>query len=264
VGRGVKKGDNSIILEPRCNVIVPAEYAYGEGSTATRTLVVELAERIDDVKLQECQDEPLLVSTFYYYFIQWYVTNYHEIRDVLKEWLGVFRRTSFAGVIRRLNETYFCLNSAFALFLQYCFEKGYVTSEEAEDTLKSFQHLLTKLIYAQNERVEQSSNAKPKEIDSLERIRAMCDGGQLLIADSADLYVHGVHDGLIHDKHLCLRPDKLEEKIRLTVPTASKREITKELFAKGALKRDSDGSNSRQIYATGNKRFYHIPLGKLD
>jgi len=263
IGRGRKKGNAQVMLKPRCNVIVPAEYPYGQGSTAARTLVVELSEQISDTKLHECQCEPLLVSTFYSYYICWYVANYYEIRDILKAWLNEFRGAGIPDVLRRLNEAYLCLHTTFALFLQYAFEKGFITSEEAEDTLGSFQHLLIKLIYNQNERAEQHESDRPREVSYLDRIRSMYAHGRFKLADSADLYAHGAHDGFIHRECLCLNPTRLTELIHKSVPTADKTSIGNELLAKGALVPAKDGNKANQVNAAGNKRFFHIPLKKL-
>jgi len=271
MGKGVKKGNSNIMLDPQSNIIVPAEYGYGEGSTATRTLIVELSEKIDNMQLQRCQDEPLLASTFYYYFITWYVANYNEIIKALKKLLLEFRANDFHDVERRLNETFFCLYSAFVLFLQYCHDKGFITQEEAKDTTGSFYELLKGLIYAQQERYEQSvsddgdggSAANEVKISYLERICAMYSINQFNLSSCAKSFDKDVHDGFTHKEHLCLFPEKLVSKIKEVYPAADKKEIVKELFSKRALKKDTDGNNAKQVNAAGNKRFYWIPLGKL-
>ena len=262
MGRGRKKGDSTVVLEPNCNVIIPAEYAYGKGSTAARSLVVEITEQIDGVKLHECQREPLLVSTHYYYFICWYVENYQEIKETLQEWLTEFRGASLSGILRRLNETYFCLYSAFALFLQYSFEKGFISKEEAEDTLHAFQELLTELIYAQNKRAEQDSNTTAKNLNYLQCISSMANNGQLIIANGTNEYSYGEYDGLMHNECLCLKPDKLMNKINTICPSATRKDIVNELTKKDALMKDGRNS-AKQTAALGNKRFFYIPLNKL-
>ena len=91
----------------------------------------------------------------------------------------------------------------------------------------------------------------------------MLSSGRLKIAEDAHQYVHGIHDGVMHKEHLCLRADNLENKMRIAFPAVTKKDIANELLDKRALKRDTDGSNSKQISATGNKRFLWIPFSKL-
>ena len=250
------------MLDPRCNVIIPAEYIYGKGSTAARTLVTGLTEEISDIAFHECQNEPLLASTFYYYYIKWYVANYSEIKNTLKEWLNDFRSSSL-DVLRRLNETYFCILSTYMMFLQYCYEKNFVLAEDAESLLYDFQDVLTSLIYAQNRIYEQSQKTTSSEnVSILEHIRTLHMNKQFDMSCSADSYVEGVHDGFIRKDCLCLRPKKLVEKLSTLFNAISTSDITKELRSKNAITLDGEGNN-KQVSAVGNKRFFHIPLAKL-
>jgi len=273
-GRGHMRGNKRVEQPPNCNVIITGEYIYGKGSTAARMLVVELKEVIDSVELQECQDEPLLVSTFFYYFILWYVSNYHEIQKSLSEWLNDFRgRASLIGVNARLNETFFCLNTGFAMFLQYCFERDFISDEEAEETLYSFQELLVELIYAQHERIERSDDigsGMTSKSNMLDIIRQLYKGNKFHLSVNAQSFVEGEHDGVIHcmkrgtirNSYLCLRSDRLEPKVRLLIPDIDINHIIKDLWSKGALETDKKGM-TKQLNGARNKRFLWIPLSKL-
>lgn len=97
----------------------------------------------------------------------------------------------------------------------------------------------------------------------LERISAVHSIGQFNLSSSANSFDCDVHDGFIHKEHLCLYPKNLESKLKEAYPATDKKDIIKELLSKGALKKDTDGSNTKQVYAAGNLRFYWIPLSKL-
>jgi len=271
-GRGHMKGNKKVEQPPNCNVITTGEYIYGKGSTAARMLTVDFIDTIDSVGLQECQNEPLLVSTFYYYFIKWYVSNYHGIKELVKKSLDDFRsRVSLADIHKRLNESYFCLNTGFALFLKYCEDKGFMSGEAAKDTLLSFQRQLVDLVYRQNDIHESNDGIGGMASNTcmVGIIRQLYKGNKFHLAESRNSFVEGVHDGLIHNKCLCLRSKKLEAKIQLFAPNARIEDIKAELRYKGALISGTNG-DTKQIYSknvdgkgTGGRRFFFIPLVKL-
>ena len=71
-GRGHKEGDLAIQKKFGGNVVFIGEYIIGRESTMPRALVVNLTKKIDGVVLDKYQRrQPLLLSTFYYYFLQW-------------------------------------------------------------------------------------------------------------------------------------------------------------------------------------------------
>jgi hypothetical protein len=268
MGRGHMMGKTRVEKSPRSNVIATLEYPCGVGSTATRTLIAYQTEDIDYVLLQECQDEPLLVSTFYYYFINWYVKNYHEIVNLLHEKLRDFRQNSLAGVIPRLNDTFFCLCTGFAMFLHYCYCKDYVMREDAEELQHSFCGFLSGLVYEQNERYKQSDNIEPGDENFLEYLRTIYKGNNFAIASDVRQYKEAGHfaeslyDGLFHSGCLCLRKNSLVNKMREFTPAADINEIVESLSKKGAL--ITNGKNkAKQISACNGKRFLFIPLQKL-
>jgi len=271
-GRGHMKGNKKVEKTPNCSIVTTGEYIYGKGSTAARMLTIDFIDTIDSVKLQECQNKPLLVSTFYYYFIKWYVSNYHGIKELLERLLEDFRsRASLVGVHQRLNESYFCLNTGFTLFLQYCEDKGFMSDEVAKDTLLSFQRQLVDLVYRQND-IHQSNDGMGGMASNtcmMGIIRQLYKGNKFHLAENKNSFAEGVHDGLIYDKCLCLRSKKLEAKIQLIIPNARIEDIKAELRYKGALISGTNG-DTKQIYSkivdgkgTGGRRFFFIPLVKL-
>ena len=68
---------------PKCCALFTGEYLVGEGSDAARLLPVEM-QQPDGVKLREFQVRPLDISTFYRFYIKWFVNNYDEVVQLLR------------------------------------------------------------------------------------------------------------------------------------------------------------------------------------
>ncbi len=250
-GKEISKGP------PTCGVLFTGEYVIGTGSDAARLLPIESSPP-DGEKLKYFQDNPLIVSTFYYFFIRWFIENYDQIQGLLKEWLAIYRKVNL-GVHDRLKETHYFLNTSYALLLQYCFDKGFISEQDAERLHRSFLDLLTVLVQAQEERVSQKQYSEPETANYLTRIRTMYKGDCFIIADCTKLYIEGQHDGIIHKDCLWLRSKTLGEHF----PTTSLADITASLLAQGAL-RTGKNSRTKQINGLKGKRFYAIPLNKLN
>ena len=259
-GRARMSGNRVVTPQPRCGVIITGEYLIGTGSDAARLLPIAISESIDSGGLSQCQAEPLLLSTFYYYFINWYISRYDEIKDLLVEWLADSRNIDL-GVHARLQETYYCLSSAYKLFLQYCVEKGFASVEIAQVQIRSYNDMLLTLVKKQDERVNQSENGESEEVDYLRLIRTLYKSGSFHLADDIR-QIKDKHDGLIYKERLCLRGVKLMDAIHRYIPTASQDDVVKALLAKDALMQGKD-KRSIQISGGGGIRFYAIPLKKL-
>lgn len=256
---GRMRGKQVAKSPPTCGVLFTGEYLIGTGSNAARLLPVEMTP-IDGEKLKQFQDNPLIVSTFYYYFINWFISNYHAIADLLKQWLEIYRRVRL-NVHPRLQETHYFLNTAYTLLLQYCFEIDIISEQEAKSLHRSFLSLLTSLVQTQNERANQNNFSEPGVIEPLARIRTMYQDGSFHLADSTKQFTSG-HDGLIHDGCLCLRGENFRKKVCTSPLSTNYDEVLDALEAQGALKRGKD-KRTIQIYGTSGKRFYAIPLEKL-
>ena len=254
---GRVRGNKVAKAPPSCGVLFTGEYVVGSGSDAARLLPVELLPTPDGEKLKRFQDKPLLVSTFYHYYIKWFIANFHEILDLLKQWLEVYRKEPL-GVHDRLQETHFFLNTAYALLLQYCFDKGFISEQDAKSLHRSFLALLSELVMAQQLRVEQGKVIDAGHMVYLSHISSQYKSGFIHLADSAKQFDDEWHDGIIHDGCLCLRGGK----IRKLFPGILFEDIIDNLENQNALKRVND-KKTKQIYGTGGKRFYAIPLEKL-
>jgi len=260
IGRARMSGKRMVARQPRCGVIITGEYLIGTGSDAARLLPIRVTSPIDFTRFQECQNEPLLLSSFYFYFIEWFIEHYNEVRELLAKWLNAFRKKNL-GVHARLQETYFCLETTCRIFLLYSEKQDFITIENAQKQIQSFNSLLLNLVKAQNERVNQVANNKPSQVDFLGLICSLYKSDGFRLADSIE-QLKDKHDGLIHGDYLCLRGVKLMKKIYQFVPTTNLNEVINALVAKDALKQGSD-RRSIQITGGGGKRFYAIRLSKL-
>lgn len=248
---------NEVAKEPpNCGVLFTGEYIIGFGSDAARLLPVEMTPP-DCEKLKRFQDQPLLVSTFFRFFIQWYISNYSDIKNYLKEWHDVYREVSL-GVHARLQETHFFMNTAYALLMQYCCEIEIVSRQDARKMHRSFLDLLNDLIKDQQHRVDQGRLNTTDGIDYLAQIRTLLKSGKFSLAAEVEQFDDGIHDGVIHNGELCLRKKHLSR----FFPTVSIDTVKMALLLSGALRRGTD-RDEIQIAGTNGKRFIAIPLVKL-
>jgi hypothetical protein len=249
------RGKQTAKKAPACGVLFTGEYLIGTGSNAARLLPVELSPSPDGEKLKRFQDNPLIVSTFYHNFIQWFIKNYDETVELLRAWRTAYSLVSL-GVHDRLKETHFFMNTSYSLFMQYCFEIGIISEQDANILHSSFLGLLTNLVQIQDERVKRSKTNDPAAVDYLASICTLYKNGAFRLADNAKLFSQE-HDGVIHNGCLCLRGENLRD----VFPTNFEA-VLDALVAQGALKCGKD-RRTIQIHGTGGKRFYAIPLDKL-
>lgn len=261
VGRGRMRGNQVLKRTPTCGVIFTGEYLVGYGSDAARLLPIKFTTPVDIVKLKECQDKPLVVSTFYYFYIKWYIENYYEIIAQLKLLWRKYQMTDLR-VHDRLRETHFFLSTAYRLFLQYCAERGFTTTEKAQSHHQGFEKLLTGLVREQNERVNQgSANTEIDAVDPYKLICTLYKSDGFTLAKNKKRFDNDLekYDGLIHDKLLCLRSEKLIEKFKNMGYSTSLSDLRHSLIAKGALWLDGEGKNKK----IGQLRVVGIHIDKL-
>lgn len=116
--RGRMEGNNRMDNVFRGNVVFIGEYTIGKESTIPRELVVNITKKPDEKVLDKYQrQKPLLVSTFYFYFIQWYVDNFDTICDEIGKRLTVFReKTAGSEIHGRLRDAQFYLQISYMFF----------------------------------------------------------------------------------------------------------------------------------------------------
>lgn len=258
-GRGRMEGKSTVQKEFNANVIFIGEYTIGQESTLPRVLVVPLTKRPDGGVLDKYQrKQPLLVSTFYFYFLHWYAENYEAVCNEIDERLTKLRQTTAnTDVHGRLCDTEFCLKMSFMIFLEFCSESGFITEEQARSEYLLFTDYLREIV-TNNQKRFQANNANGNE-DYLEYIKKLYASHSFYLSDSKESFDADSHDGLLHNNCLYLRRKKLEEKLHLFSPDIDIREVISDLVNKEALRVGKD-KYTNQIKG---KRFYVIPLDKL-
>jgi len=265
IGDGVEparmRGQQVAKAPSRCGVLSTGEYYTGIGSNASRLFPVKMSVPIDNDKLTACQKEPLILSTFYNYFIQWYITNYDKICGLLKEWLDAYLNTK-SSVHDRLQETQFFLEAAYKIFLTYRIDKGFITPEVAQEQYNSFYHQLRAIVKEQNVRASRNKNIK-LDIDYLALIRKLYHDKQFALVRSAKDFEAKAHDGIIHKDHIYFRRDRLLKKLRVYEPSAEFDDALENLKMQQAIKTGRH-SDSKQLHGgKHNPRLYAIKLAKL-
>lgn len=261
-GRGRMDGKTQVQRPFRGNAIFIGEYSIGKASTIPRALIANITKPPNGAILDEYQrSQPLLVSTFYYYFIQWYVDHFDEIRDTINAELTKLRKATASSTTHgRLRDTQFYLQISFMAFLEFCKDSGAFSEADARDTYHGFSTQLHELVQAQETRFRES--VEVKEIDYLALIRDLYKGGYFHIAKDVKNFKPEKHDGLIYYDCLCLRGKRLERKLKSIRPSLSLDACVSALLSKDALKL-VESKYTVQISGTGGKRFYAIKLSKL-
>ena len=263
-GRGRMDGKKRVQINPRGNAVFTGEYQAGTKSTVARGLMICPTTPIDGTRLDKYQRQhPLLVSTFYFYYIEWYVSHYNEIYAEIYERLTKFRETT-SGIHPRLRETQFCLHIAYMLFLKFCEDSGFITTNEGQKEYISFGSQLVELVKAQNARIW-ADDKKSEDVDYLKLIRKLYKSNSFRLADSVEQFDRNKHDGVIHYECLCLRRESLEKRIRKIFHGARINDVINALLAQGALKL-VEKKNSVQISGLPKPRprLYCIWLDMLD
>lgn len=261
-GRGRMNGKAQVQRPFRGNAVFIGEYSIGKASTIPRALIVNITKPPNGAILDEYQrSQPLLVSTFYYYFIQWYVDHFDEIRDAIDVRLTQLRKATASSTTHgRLRDTQFYLETSYMVFLEFCKDSGFCSEEDAKDTYLSFNTQLHELVQAQEARFRES--VEVKTIDYLSLIRDLYRGGCFRAAKDVKGFKPEKHDGLIYYDCLCLRGKRLEQKLREVEPSSRLEDCVSALLSKNALKL-VESKYTVQINGTGGKRFYAIKLSKL-
>lgn len=262
-GRGRKDGKSSVQTTFGCNVIMIGEYPFGKESTAARMFQVEMTEAPDGRILSKYQNsEPLLVSTFYYYFIQWYVDNFDDIKDLIAEWFDDHRHSEANPMFhRRFNDAKFFLKMSYVIFMLFCVESQLVSERVKDKERETFDYQLYELIIKNQAWLDGNDNGKAI-INYLKLIRKLCKKGAFRIAPDINTFKSGDYDGLIHYNCVCLRKDAITAALVEIIPEVQYRDWAGFLRDKNVLK-TTDDKYFAKIYGCKG-RFCCIMLNKLD
>lgn len=254
------RGGKVIKNPPQCGMLLTGEYYIGTGSDAARLLPIEIKTSIGSSELAECQSKPLALSTFYRFYLQWFVDNYGEIVNNLvqlrKRYLMIADDDRYHA---RLKEMQFCLESAYKVYLLYRVEKNFMSENEMRTEYLKFNASLRAIVAKQNERVQKNRiNGMNSQIDYLGIIRKMVHNREFLIVRKPSQFNDDKHDAILHKHHLYFRKEKLLHKIRQYDENAVFEDVLHCLEQKQALTRGKTTS-SVQLYDAGKGlRFYAI------
>ena len=267
IGRGHKEGKALVQDCFRGNVVFIGEYSIGKDSTIPRALIAKLTRQIDGKTLDKYQrQKPLLVSTFYYYFIGWYVENFNDICEEINIRLTHFReKMANINIHGRLCDTQFYLQISYMFFLEFCRCSDFISWEDALDEYNDFSIQLANLIQEQHMCAMREKSDLVK-MDYLEMIRNLYQNKKIQLADSEKTFNPDKHDGLIYYDCLCITRKNLEKILIKEYKSIRIGEVTNSLFAQEALRVIGDGRTVK-IYTlnkeVGSIRFYAIWLHKL-
>lgn len=262
-GRGHKEGNALVQKNFRGNAVFIGEYTIGKESTVPRALVANLTMPPNSEILDQYQrHQPLLVSTFYYYFIEWYVNHFNDIRDAIDKELTKFRKTPAAGIHLRLKDTQFYLQISYMLFLKFCADSGFIAVEKVDAEYLNFGYQLVELIQAQQARFNPTGRMHEK-LNYLKLIRKLYKSNAFRLADNIEQFDRNKHDGLIYYECLCLRGEKLDKRIRKEFRAFNHNDVINDLLAHDALKLVTK-KHTVQIRQLNGLRFYAIWLNVLD
>lgn len=260
-GRGIKDGKSLVQRSFNGNVVFVGEYMIGKGSTVPRELIANITRQIDGRILYKYQNsKKLIVSTFYRYFIQWYVNNYTELCNFIGRKLNEHRqREPIYGLHARLNDTAFYLITSYQIFLKFCFGAGFVSEQEVLNDLGSFHRQVNELVVEQQKRYRLNID----NTDLLAVIGRAYKKRLFRIADCVENFDENKHDGVIHYDCLCFYSKRFDSVMSKLIPNFNHDDVIRCLKNNNALKlHEPEGKNGVKIYML-RKRFYAIYLDKL-
>lgn len=266
-GRGHKEGDSMVQNIFGGNAILIGEYFVGEESTMPRVIIARMTKRINGTILDKYQRKrPLLVSTFYYYFLKWYVENYEDIYTWIDWRLTKFREsTANTSMHGRLSDAMFDLRMAYMILLEFCKDSEFASEKDVLDEYNDFNKQLCRLIQEQQDQCRTNKESL-RTVNYLNLIRKLYKNGEFRLADEPAAFRKNEHDGLIYNECLCLRGERLEKKLRGVCQDVKIKDVSGELVDKNALKLVNDKRTikiSTLCKSEGSPRFYAIWLHVL-
>lgn len=244
--------------EVRCGVLFTGEYRIGTGSDAARFLSIEMKQP-DLQLLKQYQERPLMLSTFYQFFIQWILENYDDVVEFLRDHYNFYSAEVTSGVHTRLKEMHFFLRSAYLVFLAYCLAKSYLLADDIVEDDRYFCNLLTQIIDQQDQLVRQaiqSNSGSGKNYSA--QLKQLYEHQSFRIANCPEEFDATKHDALYFNNKLCIRRDVLKkffsnEELSLAI----------DQWKREGLLETGSKDTTKQIAALKGKRFFFFLLGHL-
>jgi len=253
-----KMSGKKVLAEPqKLGLMLTGEHdIISNLSTMARILTLDFNAPINRGSLHSYQQHPYIIPTFVYYFLQWFVDNYESVKGFLSDNLSKLRNGEGLGIHGKLENSYFCLVTAFGVLMQYFIEKGFMPPESAKSLYDSYSRYVLEMVKAQDRRVQQSCK---KNSDFIKIIGDLYRKGNFDLGKSAKNVIDKDYDGFVEDDFLYLRSEKLLSKVREIDPYANFKRIKTALDSRGALKHH----NGDKTVNVGGSRFYAIYLKKL-
>ena len=269
IGDDINKSKAGKQYQPSSSIIATGENdGIGNPSTIGRYLTIPfgdiLSTRKKEIILSECQNEPLLISTFYYYLLQYVIDNITEIKAGIHVLLQDFREisSSLQFINSKLRDMYLVLLTSYMIFLNYCEDKNFMSNKEVICLKENFSSQLLELLRNHSETIKEKETKETlATYDFVQLIKYWYINDMYDMAkDENDKQLEN-REALIYKDCLCLRTKPLIRKINKSFPDDKIRDkdFTAQLVAKGMLESDSD-KNGKKIKGL---RFMVIPLSKL-
>lgn len=156
-------------------ILVTGEYLLNTKTDVGRCFVIKVNRQINSAALAKYQNQPLTLSTAYFYFIKWLCTHYDETVAKLRQGFAQMRRETYAHKIgyERLYEQAFLLDFAFGLFCDYAVEAGGIERHVCERAKRTFREITASAVEFQGEIMkvlERKEAAEPNYSKALIRL----------------------------------------------------------------------------------------------
>ena len=126
--------------EINAQLIVTAEYLLDNLTDIGRCFIIHVDSPVDSERLHNASKHPLVLSTFYHYFIKYISSNYGDIVEQIRMSMDLCRANSYAhsGRFERIYEMQSLLECLFDILCEYAVEKNIMTTEQKAESCNMF------------------------------------------------------------------------------------------------------------------------------
>lgn len=177
-----------------CQLIITGEYLLDSKTDIGRCLVIHINKKISSKKLTPMQEDPLALSTFYFYFIRWICKNYFQILNDLKCSFMEYRETAFRhkSQYERLYEESFLLEFVMGLFGKYVTQLGILSKSEVDNRKHKFKKYIKHHIAYQLDLMKQLEAKEYGKINLSRALLLLLDSKAIKIAEKkSDCFLKG-------------------------------------------------------------------------
>lgn len=169
--------------EINSQLIITSEYLLDDISNVGRCFYLIIENDIDLSRLRNAQNEPLILSTAYFYFIKYICSRYNETVAFIKSEFDENRKKAdqHIGKYERIYEMGALLTVAFKILCNYAVYKGSIHNSYAEKMVKSFKIQIEKQIDNHCKHVERLS-ANDQKVNLSRILLYLIDSGEIIVA----------------------------------------------------------------------------------